>query len=80
MIPLLEILQAVMKSKAKSEREYTRLTELAPEFEWLLRMSLSEIQNEGGEALAKAIASVRRREVVIKPGFDGVFGSVTIAQ
>jgi PHP family Zn ribbon phosphoesterase len=80
MIPLLEILQEVLKSKAKSEREYTRLTELAPEFEWLLRMSLPEIEKDGGEVLAKAIASVRKREVVIKPGFDGVFGSVTIPQ
>lgn len=79
MIPLLEILTEVYKSKTKAEREYFRLTtEFSNEFDILLNQSLDSIAKAGGEKLAEGIGKVRNRDIFIDPGYDGVFGKVQI--
>lgn len=78
-IPLLEILQEILKSPTKAKREYFRLVERAPEFDILLNLGLEDLEKLSGPELAKAIEKMRRREVSIQPGFDGEFGKVSLA-
>lgn len=78
LVPLLEILTEVYHSPTKAGREYEKITNQIPEFELLLRTSYEEIQTIGGERLAYAIKRVRNRQVLVNPGFDGVFGQVKI--
>lgn len=78
LVPLLEILTEVYHSPTRASREYENITNQIPEFELLLRTSYEEIQTIGGERLAYAIKRVRNRQVLVNPGFDGVFGQVKI--
>lgn len=80
LIPLLEILLEINNnSPTKAKREYEKLTSLyGTEFDLLLRKDLSEIEQFGGKKLREAIQRVRERKVFVKPGFDGLFGTVKI--
>lgn len=78
LVPLLEILNEVYQSPTRANREYEKITEQIPEFDFLLRTSIKDIETFGGEILAEAIKRVRNREVIVDPGFDGVFGQVKI--
>lgn len=79
-VPLLEILTELSNgSPIKAQREYERLTEICgTEFDILLKKSLEELQEHGGEKFASAVQIMRNRNVYIRPGFDGVFGIVKI--
>ena len=78
LVPLLEILNEVYQSPTKANREYEKITQQTPEFDFLLRASYKEIEALGGEILAEAIKRVRNQQVTVEPGFDGVFGQVKI--
>lgn len=80
MVPLLEILLELNKrSPTKAQAAYDQLTALfGTEFDILLRQPYGEIKKHGGEPLAHAIKMVRERNVSIDPGFDGVFGKVSV--
>jgi uncharacterized protein (TIGR00375 family) len=82
LVPLVEILAEVKNSSVSSqnvENEYLRLTtEFGSEFNFLLKTSLEEIKKAGGERLAEGIDKVRRGDIFIDPGYDGVFGKVKI--
>ena len=82
LVPLIEILAEVKNSSVSSqsvENEYLRLTtEFGSEFNFLLKTSLEEIKKAGGERLAEGIDKVRRGDIFIDPGYDGVFGKVKI--
>lgn len=82
-VPLAEIIAEVFGvrsvSSKKVEEEYRRLTnELADEFTVLLDSSLEEICAHTDSQLAEAIDRMRRGEIVIQPGYDGIFGTVKI--
>ncbi len=83
-VPLAEIIAEVVGVKSttskKVEAEYMRLTdELADEFTLLLDTPIEEIRNVSSyPELATAIDRMRRGELVIKPGYDGIFGTVSI--
>lgn len=81
LVPLIEVLSEAMGvgvGSRKVEREYRRLTSLAPEFSYLLDMEESEIRDAAGERVASAIIKVRNGELSITPGFDGEFGRISI--
>jgi PHP family Zn ribbon phosphoesterase len=58
---------------------YTSLiAQVGSELDVLLRISLQEIEKVGGERVAEGIAKVRSGNIVIEPGYDGVFGKINI--
>jgi len=81
-IPLPEVLAEVLGVKSMSKKvvqRYFRLLEkLGPELEILRRAPLEDLAREGGSLLAHAIDKIRRREVHIEAGYDGVYGEVRL--
>lgn len=82
LVPLLEILAETFDMGVSSQRiqnEYKKLTgNLGSEIEILTKTSLEKIAKISGERMAKAIEKVRNGDLVIKPGYDGVYGVVKI--
>lgn len=82
LVPLMEILAEVLGKLSASKKvldEYTRLVDkFGSEFKVLLEMSVNEIAAFSGPRVAEAIEKVRKGELSIEPGYDGVFGKVKI--
>lgn len=82
LVPLLEILAESLKSTVFSQKvtdEYKKLTEnLGGEFKVLLQTKPEDIQKISGEKVAEGIKKVRSGNIVVEPGYDGVFGTVKI--
>lgn len=83
MVPLHEILAEVVGVgniySPKVAELYERLIEsIGSEFEVLLKSDLGKIKAVGGDRVAEAIAKVRSGDIVVRPGYDGVFGVVKI--
>lgn len=82
MVPLLEILAQVFGVKTAGQNilnEYKKLTEnFGGEFNVLLSAKTEEIAKISGPKIAEGLAKVRSGEIVVEPGFDGVFGTVKI--
>ncbi len=79
LVPLLEILTEIYNSPTKASEEYERLNlALGNEFDILLKKSSAEIEKTGGKKLSQAIKIMRKRQVFVDPGYDGVFGKVKI--
>lgn len=82
LVPLQEILAESIGSpvtSGKVQTLYTRLTnELGGEFSVLLSATLSDIAALAGERVAAGVDKVRRGDLVIDPGYDGVFGVVRL--
>lgn len=81
LVPLEEVLSESIGAgvgSQKVQREYRRLTALAPEFSYLLDMGESELREAAGDRVASAIMKVREGEISITPGFDGEFGRISI--
>jgi DNA helicase II / ATP-dependent DNA helicase PcrA len=73
-----EVLEVGSTSK-KVARFYFRLLEkLGPELDILRRAAPEDVAREGGELLAYALTKMRRGEVHIAPGYDGVFGKIAL--
>lgn len=83
-VPLLEILAESIRSPVTSPKVfslYLRLTDACGgEFPVLLTVSRDEIVKVAGTRVADGIEKVRRGDIVIDPGYDGVFGVVKIWQ
>ena len=82
LVPLMEIIAEVIGSPVTSpkvERVYVKLLqEIGPDFFVLLNASLSEIEKSAGSMIAEGVDRVRKGDIFIDPGFDGVFGIVKI--
>lgn len=82
LVPLQEIIAEAIGSpiaSPKTQALYLRLTEqFGGEFKVLLEASTGEISGAAGERVAMGVDKVRRRDIVIDPGYDGVFGVVKI--
>ncbi len=82
-IPLSEILAELHGTKSTSsvkvvadyERAYRMLGD---EFSILRNVPIDQIHDAGFAALAVAIERMRRKEVVLDPGYDGVFGVIRV--
>jgi len=81
-VPLQEIISECIGSPVASPKvqtPYRQLTDaLGGEFGVLLRASHEEIAKVGGERIAVGVDKVRTGDLVIDPGYDGVFGVVKL--
>lgn len=82
LVPLIEIIAESLSSTVSSQRtldEYKKLTgNFGGEFEVLLKTEISEISKISGPKIAEGIKKVRKGDLAIDPGYDGVFGTVKI--
>lgn len=82
MVPLLEILAEALGASSGSQKVLTAYEQLVHsldgEFNVLLRTQLADIERVGGARVSEAVAKVRSGDIVIEPGYDGVFGKVKI--
>ncbi len=80
-IPLQEIIadvRGVSKQSKKVKTEYEQLVAQASEYEILVKMNEAELSEYVSQPLIEAILAVRSGEVEIQPGYDGIFGTISI--
>jgi DNA helicase II / ATP-dependent DNA helicase PcrA len=73
-----EVVECGVASKKVARLYFHLLEALGPELTILRRADLNELAREGGEFLAYAVDKMRRGEVHIAPGYDGVFGEIAL--
>ncbi len=82
LVPLIEIIAEELSSSVSSQKslnEYKKLTSnFGGEFGVLLVTKTDEIRKISGPKIAEGIKKVRSGDLVIEPGYDGVFGTVKI--
>jgi uncharacterized protein (TIGR00375 family) len=82
LVPLREIIGAAFNVGAKSkkaERVYWQLLrDFGPELEILTRIDPDLIAARAGDLVATGIRRLRGREVMIKPGYDGQYGVISL--
>ena len=80
MLSLHEVLAQILEVKIatkKVEKLYHKLlTEFGPEMLILQKLPLEDIEQFGVKLLAEAIRRLRKEEVFLTPGYDGVYGKV----
>ncbi|MEO0025648.1 MAG: endonuclease Q family protein [candidate division WOR-3 bacterium] len=81
LVPLEEIIAEALeqgRDTAGVARKYEEMINgLGPEFEILMDVPVEEIARFG-EKIAEGIDRMRRGEITVEPGFDGVFGTVQV--
>ncbi|CAD7780699.1 MAG: hypothetical protein KIIPBIDF_01379 [Candidatus Methanoperedenaceae archaeon GB50] len=81
LIPLEEIIAEAVNRQVGTKtvrEEYERLVNHAPEFEILLKLPLDELTHFVPPKILEGIIRVREGNVLITPGFDGVYGEIKI--
>lgn len=82
LVPLLEILSqavgAAVKTKKVMDIYNALISGLGSEFALLMRADLAQIAKIAGQRVAEGVQKVRRGDIVIKPGYDGLYGVVAI--
>ena len=82
LVPLLEVLGEVFEkgvSTVKVQTEYDRLVnQFGSELKILTKISLADLESISGPKLREAVEKVRKGDIFITPGYDGVFGTVKI--
>ncbi|UCF70654.1 MAG: DNA helicase UvrD [candidate division WOR-3 bacterium] len=82
LIPLEEIIAEAMgvgRDTVGVKNEYRRMCGVfGNEFEILLNVPISDLQNNTQERIALGVDRTRRGDLIIKPGYDGEFGTVRI--
>jgi PHP family Zn ribbon phosphoesterase len=82
MVPLLEILAESLIKPVSSPvvlEEYRNLIKnFGSEFSVLLKIPVDEIEKVTSPRVAEGVDKVRRGDIVIEPGYDGVYGVVKI--
>jgi DNA helicase-2/ATP-dependent DNA helicase PcrA len=73
-----EVFEVGPKSK-KVQDEYEKLLfEFDDEFTFLRKVAESDIKAGGRHDLSIALEKMRKKDIYIKPGYDGVYGVVRI--
>jgi uncharacterized protein (TIGR00375 family) len=82
LVPLLEIISMAVNSGVNTKRvrnEYDKLVLQHTEFEILMDLPEADLFNITERRIAEGILKARRGDIKITPGYDGVFGSVSIS-
>jgi PHP family Zn ribbon phosphoesterase len=62
------------------QSEYRRITdELGSELHVLIKAKAADLEKVAGEGLARAILQVRTEDIHVEPGYDGVFGKISLS-
>ncbi len=81
-IPLRELLAEIhgvgVKSKRVEANYLQTLQKLGKELDILLKVPLEEIESKTSKILAEAVRRMRNREVIIREGYDGEYGTVKV--
>jgi uncharacterized protein (TIGR00375 family) len=81
-VPLADIIAAVMgrgvNTKGVQGAYFRLLDQVGPEFHVLLDAEPAAIERAAGAGIAGGIGKMRRGEVELAPGYDGVFGTVVV--
>ena len=82
LIPLVEILSEIIGSGPASKKVQAAymslLHQLGSELSILRHCSPAELNRVGPPLLAEAITRLRAGKVAMQPGYDGVYGSITV--
>ena len=82
LVPLQEIISECIGSPVASPKvqlPYQKLTDaLGGEFNILLKAAHKDVAKIAGERVASGVDKVRKGDIVIDPGYDGVFGVVKL--
>lgn len=82
LVPLLQIIAEAFSTAPTTQKvlnEYTKLTKsLGSEIKILTKVDVGEIARISGSKLAEGVEKVRKGDLVIDPGYDGVYGVVKI--
>lgn len=82
LVPLLEIIAEAENTSPAAQKAsllyQTMIEKMGSEFEILIKTPTEKIKSLFGEKIGEGIAKVRKQEITIKPGFDGLFGIVKI--
>ena len=82
LIPLVEIIAETLDqgpATRRVEAEYQRLTrELGSELQVLMAISAEDLERVAGERLAQAVMKARVGDVRVDPGYDGVYGTISV--
>ncbi len=82
LIPLKEIISdAIQKGKGTKtvDKIYRKIVEyFRGEFEVLLNAPKEEISKIAGDEIDRAIVNVRKENVIMEPGYDGVYGKIKV--
>jgi uncharacterized protein (TIGR00375 family) len=80
-IPLQEIIAVIYgvgKQSKKVMQKYLELTDEFNEFSILLDIDEAKLSKLAGSELATAIIKMRRGEITIDPGYDGIYGKIEL--
>lgn len=82
LVPLLQIVAEALKSTPTSQKvlnEYKKLVNnLGGEIKVLTKAEISEVSRLAGPKIAEGVDRMRKGQLVIDPGYDGVYGVVKI--
>lgn len=82
LVPLIEILSEALESGVGSQKVVAAYGQLVgafgSEFGVLLKTKLTDIEKAAGPKVSEGISKVRSGDIIIEPGYDGVFGKVKI--
>lgn len=82
LVPLLQIIAEALDTAPTTQKvlnEYKKLTTvLGSEIKILTKVDIGEIAKISGGKVAEGVSKVRKGDLVIDPGYDGVFGVVKI--
>ncbi len=82
-IPLAEIIAEIVGVKSTNSKKVKKIyhnliSDLGSEFYILKDIPIIEIKKKGYKVIAQAVDRLRKGKVIVKPGYDGVYGVIKV--